>query len=298
MIHKLISIVRRTGRLVIERPRAALWTLFAMTAALVVVGIAALTAANVERWADARHGSGGSMVVYLGEGVDDAHATALVGELRTLPGVQRAELVSAAASAERLTEALGADAALLDGVDVARMPASVEIELAPGVRDVVALSPTVRALREAPGVADVVAADPSEDKIASALHGLRAIIWTGAAVLAGLALLGVLAALRIRLERPAHEIRVLSLLGAPSGFIALPSALAGALHGIAAAIIAALAIAGGLHLYGDTLVGALHGALGDVDLVAPSLLAIIAFVAAGGMLGVLGGGLAGVARAR
>jgi cell division transport system permease protein len=298
VIHRLLSAVRRTGRLVIERPRAALWTLFAMTAALVVVGVATLVAANVERWADARNGSGGSMVVYLGEGVDDARATALVGELRLLPGVSRAELVSAAASADRLTRALGADAALLDGVDLARMPASVEVELAPGVRDVVALSPTVRALREAPGVADVVAADPSEDKIASALHGLRAIVWTGAALLAGLALLGVLAALRIRLERPARETRVFELLGAHGGFIAFPSALAGALHGIVAALLAVLAIAGGLHLYSDTLTGALHEALGSVELVVPSLLAIVLFILTGGMLGVLGGGLAGVARAR
>src|SRR6185436_8763042 len=128
---------------------------------------------------------------------------ALVGELRGLRGVERAELVSPAESARRLVRALGSDPALLDGVDPASLPASVEVTLAPGVREVVAMSPTVRALRGAPGVAEVVVepgrddggdgGDGGGDRVAGALGTARGAAWTAAALLAGLALLIVLA---------------------------------------------------------------------------------------------------------
>lgn len=293
MIAPVVAALRRTAGIAARRPSTALWTLAALACALFVVGIAAITAATVDRWAAAHPGSGGAMVVYLGDGVDEARAQALVGELRGLRGVERAELVPAAESARRLTRALGSEPALLDGVDLASLPASVEVTLAPGVRDVAALSPTVRALRAAPGVADIAIehgdGDDREDRIAGALHTARTVAWTGAAVFAALALIIVLAAVRVRLDRPARETAVLELLGAPPGFIAIPTALAGALLGVIAAVIAALAL--------GLVVHQTAGTLGSVELVTPSVGALFALIGLGGGVGGLGGGLAGVARA-
>jgi len=293
VIYPVISALRRTARLATRRPRVALWTLLALSCALFVIGIAAIAAATIDRWADAHPGSGGNMVVYLGEGVEDARATALVVELRGLRGVERVELVSAAESANRLVRALGSDPALLDGVDVASLPASVEVKLAPGVRDVIAMSPTVRALREAPGVAEVVVEggeDAGGDRLAEALHTARGFAWTCAAVFAGLALIIVLAAIRVGLERSVKEAAVLQLLGAPPGFVALPSALAGAVLGAVAAIVAAVALGVVLHDPGTQL--------GTIELASPPAVAIAALVALGGLVGLVGGGLAGVARAQ
>ena len=56
---------------------------------------------------------------------------------------EHAELVPAAESAKRLQSALGADSALLDGVELGSLPPTVEVALQPGMRDVIALSPTV-----------------------------------------------------------------------------------------------------------------------------------------------------------
>jgi cell division protein FtsX len=293
VIAPVIAALRRTARITARRPSTALWTLAALSCALFVVGIAAITAATVDRWAAAHPGSGGAMVVYLGEGVDDARAHALVGELRGLRGVERAELVPATESAARLTRALGADAALLDGVDPTTLPASVEVTLAPGVRDVAALSPTVRALRGAPGVADVVIAnggsDGSTERIAGALQTARTVAWTGAAVFAALALVIVLAAVRVRLDRSPREAAVLALLGAPPGFIAIPTALAGALQGAVAALVAALAL--GLVVHG------LDASVSAVELVSPSAGALALLVGLGSAVGLVGGGLAGISRA-
>ena len=286
MIPRIGSALRRTARIVVERPRATLWTLVALTCALFAVGVAALAADNVDRWTTAPRGDA-SMVVYLGEGVDAAHAGALADELGKLPGVERAELVPAAESAKRLQQALGADSALLDGVDVASLPASVEVTLAPGVRDVIAMSPTVRALRGMPGVDDVVVENGGTDRVAGTLAAVRVIGWAGAALLSALALVVVLAAVRVRLDRSKQELAVLDLLGASAAFTIVPTALAGAVQGAVAAALAAVALWIGIALYGD----AFAHALGSIDLPAADQLAL--FVGLGAALGLVGGGLAG-----
>ena len=367
MIHPALSALRRSLALATRRERAAPWTLLALSCTLFIVAIAVIAAASIDRFAAAHPGRGSNMVVYLGDGVDEARAQALVGELRGLRGVEgaelvspaesgrrlvralgpdpalldgvdpaglpasvevklspgvrdvvamsptvralrgvdRAELVSAEESARRLARALGSDPALLDGVDVASLPASVEVTLAPGVRDVVAMSPTVRALRGAPGIARVVV-DPAEestsltadsggveDRLAQDLHAAPAVAWTGAALLAALALIIMLATVRLGFARSPKEAAVLRLLGAAPGFIAIPSAIAGALQGAIAAVIAAGALVIVLHV---VLAG--PGAqLGAIAVVSPPAAALAGLVALGALVGFVGGGLAGVARA-
>lgn len=286
MIVQLGSALRRAARMAVARPRTALWALLALTCALAAIGIAALAASNVEYWTAAPARGGASMVVYLGEGVDDARAQTLTTELAKLPGVERAELVPAAETARRLQAALGMPTerdSLLDGVDLASLPASVEVTLAPGVRDVIAMSPIVSALHGTPGVDDVVVADDGPDRVAGTLGTVRVVAWGAAAVLAGLALIVVLATTRVRLDRDPQENRVLALLGASAAFTIVPTALAGAVHGIVAALLAAAGIGIALAMYGDHVVG-------------PAIAQLALFVALGAALGSIGGGLAGASR--
>ncbi|HEU0032705.1 MAG TPA: permease-like cell division protein FtsX [Kofleriaceae bacterium] len=293
---RIASALRRAGQIAVERPRAALWTTLALTCALFAVGVAAVAATSVDRWTTDRAGSTASMVVYLGEGVDDARAQQLVHELAALRGVERAELVPPQESARRLVQALGSDAQLLEGVDVSALPGSVEVTLAPGVRDVIALSPTVHALRGKPGVADIVVEDPDDDRIAGALHAVRAIAWAAAALFAGLALITVIAAIRVRLDRDRRELAVVELLGGGPTFVVVPTACAGALQGLAAALLAVVVLALALHLYAADLTAALASTLGPVELAVPGGLALAGFVAAGALLGLVGGALAGASR--
>jgi cell division protein FtsX len=293
---RIASALRRTARIAVERPRAALWTMLALTAALFAVGVAGLTALHVEAWTRAPR-LGASMVVYLGDGIEEANAQSLAAELAKLPGVERAELVTAADSAARLQQALGADSQLLEGVELASLPASVEVTLAPGVRDVIAMSPTVRALRGTPGVDDVIVEDAGADKVAGTLGTVRLVAWTGAALLAGLALIIVLAFIRVRLDRAERELSVMHLLGAAPSYIIVPTALAGALQGAAAAVFAMLALVAGISVYGDGIAQALHGALGSVEIALPATSLLVLFVALGAGIGLVGGGLAGASRA-
>lgn len=292
----IASALRRTARIAVDRPRAALWTMLALTAALFAVGLAGLTAIHVERWTRAPQ-LGASMVVYLGDGVDEASARALTAELAKLPGVEHAELVAAAESAARLEQALGADSALLEGIDPDSLPASVEVTLAPGVRDVIAMSPTVRALRGAAGVDDIVVEDAGAERIAGTLRTVRLVAWTGAALLGGLALIIVLAFIRVRLDRDERELTVMHMLGASPSFVVMPTALAGALQGALAALLAAIALAASISLYGDSIAHALHGALGNVEVATPGLAMLAQFVALGAGIGFVAGALAGASRA-
>ncbi len=288
--------LRRTGRIAVERPRATLWTTLALTCALLAVAIAAVAAQSVDQWAEERPGSRATMVVYLGEGIGDARASQLTRELAGLPGVETAVLVPPAESARRLVQSLGSDAALLEGVDVAALPGSVEVTLAPGVGEVVAMSPTVRALRGSPAVTDVIVENTNDDRISGALVTVREIAWSAAVLFAGLALITVVAAIRVRLDRGRQELAVAELLGAGPGFFVLPTALAGAAQGVAAAMLAALALAIGLHCYGPSITSSLTGSLGAVEVATPGLAMVAMFVAAGAMLGLVGGGLAGASR--
>lgn len=283
---RIASSLRRSGRIAFERPRAALWTLLALTCALFVVAVAGLAATSIDRWAEARPASSAGLVVYLGDGVTAARADQLAGELRGLAGVERVEVVTGAESARRLIRALGSDAALLAGIDPASLPASVEVALAPGVRDVVAISPTLRALRGAAGVADIVVEDRGEDRITGSLGTVRALAWGGAALFGGLALIVVIAAIRVALDRGRREHEVARLLGAGPGYLVIPTALAGALAGILAALLATVALGAGLQLYTDAISGVAIPSLGELAL----------FVGIGGALGLLGGGLAGASR--
>ncbi|MDX2090296.1 MAG: permease-like cell division protein FtsX [Kofleriaceae bacterium] len=289
------SVLRRTARVALERPRAALWTLLALTCALVAVGVAAIAADNVDRWAS-HPGSSASMVVYLGEGIDDARAQGLVAELRELAGVEHAELVGPEESARRLQLALGGDATLLEGVDIATLPSSVEVTLAPGVRDVVTISPTVRALRGAPGVEDVIVESGGNERLLGALYAIRYGAWGGAALFAGLALIIVLAAIRVRLDRSRDELAVAHLLGAGPSFLVIPTALAGAMQGALAALCATGVLWAGISAYGVSIAARLSASLGAVALAVPSAIHVVLFVAVGAGLGLVGGALAGASR--
>jgi cell division protein FtsX len=287
-----VSVRNALGRTfaLLGNPTRTAWTLVAIVCALTVAAIALVVVDNLDGWTTPPRTGGGSMVVYLGEGVSDANAKILLGQLSHVAGVERAELVAPADAAKRLERALGADAALLDGVDLASLPPTVEVTLSPGVRDVISMSPLLHALRGTPGVDDVIVEDGSEPRHSFA--GMRTFLISGAALLAGLALVVMLAAIRVRLERDRQDHAVLHLLGANPSFSAVPAALAGALLGLCASLAASVLVWVGVSSFGDELASTLS--VQSVSL--PALGAIAMFVAISAGVGLVAGGLAGVAR--
>lgn len=303
MFHRLQWLARRTARIAGAEPRATLWTLVVLTASLLAVGVAAVAAQNVARWsADAARAQrgGASMVVYLADATGDDQARGIVAQLQDMAGVERAELIGSAETAHRLEQALGADrTALMAGLDTRGLPASIEVTLAPGVREVVALSPAVKTLKATPGVEDVVVEENAEPaRVASgALATIRAVAWAAAGLFGGLALLVVLAATRVRLDRSRKEREVAYLLGAEPSFFVLPTALAGALYAACAACLAGALVKLGIGMYGDDLAGSLATTVGAVELAFPAVADVAIFVGVAAALGLVGGALAGAGAA-
>ena len=126
---------------------------------------------------------------------------------------------------------------------------------------------------------------------------MRAALYAGGALLMGLALIILVGALRVRLDRGSKEPMVLRLLGASSTFLAIPTSIAGALLAMWSALLAALAITGTLAWQRDAVIEALAPTLGRIELAPLTGVVLVLFVLAAGLLGAIAGALAGVARA-
>jgi cell division protein FtsX len=295
-VARVASALRRTGRLLVRRPRLAAWTMLGVIAAAVVFGAALLVARNLDRWAGAWRG-GATMVVYLESAATPEHGAVIAAELGAIPGVVRAEYVPSDEAARRLRAALGADDSLLAGIEPGALPASVELVLEPGARDVVAASPLFASLRGADAVDSVDLVGEWDDRLGALLGGLRTGAWSLAAVFGVLALIAVAATLRLRLAGRSDETRVARLLGAGPAFLLGPAVLAGAVFGALGAALA-LPVLYLLHAeLGPAITAAVTRAIGTADLAFLSASGAATIVLAGCAVGVLGGLLAAPADA-
>lgn len=280
MKRRYFSLFQRTAHIALDRPQVTLWTFIAVTCTFAMFGAAFAVRGSAEQVRATAQGRGGSMVIYLSDGVGEPAGRQLAAQLAGVPGVERAELVTATESANRLAQALSADAALVEGIDLESLPASIEATLAPGVRDVIAMSPTLQALRDTPGVADVIV-EAGERGAARAGGAGPTAMGMPATLALVIAMAIAVAVLRIWLERDADVHRVFDLLGASASFAAAPSILAGALLGIAAAFCAAIAVSVGIAGCDGALASWTAGGF---------------FLAMGAAAGIAAGALTGVSR--
>ena len=285
----VISVVTRGVRTLTRRPMASLWAALAVAAALVGVASIDLAARHVNAWSrDLR--AQASMVVYLDEGATTERAAEVAGALRGVDGVEAAEVVSSADAADRLRAALGAHDALLEGVDPASLPLSIEVTLAPGMADVIGASPLVAELRAAGAVEDVEVTRDYTAPLGDALARLEQLAWALFAIIGLAAALIVAAAVRLRLADASNERAALAWLGASSWFVRAPALVAGAVLGMVGAGVALVAAAGLVQVFRVDVAPVLGGATE----VTTWPVARAAMLVGGGMvLGVIGGALGG-----
>jgi len=291
---RLAHLGRRLLRALSHQPRRVAWAIGAVAASLLAFALVDLAARNVDAWTGTWTGEA-SMVVYLDEGVADERARALADELAAIGGVRDVEYVPASEAARRLRAALGTHSDLIAGVEDTALPASLEIVLDPGVRDVAAVSPIVDRLRATAGVEDVELVGEWVEQAGAVLAAMRTAAWALLGLLGGLAIWIVATTARLRVVGVAEEARIAELLGAPAGFVRWPHVVAGALHG---AIGGAIAVLGLRAVYGaiaSDVVAALAGALGEVRVSFLPAAEVALVIALGAGLG-LAGSLLGTGR--
>lgn len=287
MITSLASVVTRGMRSLARRPMASLWAALAVAAALVGVAAIDLAARHVDAWShDLR--AQASMVVYLDEDATDARAAEVAAALRGVDGVEAAEVVSSADAADRLRAALGGHDELLEGVEPASLPLSIEVTLAPGMADVIGGSPLVAQLRAAGAVEDVEVTRDYTAPLGEALARLEQLAWALFAIIGLAAALIVAAAVRLRLADSAPERAALAWLGASGWFVRAPALVAGTVLGALGAGLALLAAAGLVHVFRVDVAPALGG---RTEVATWPLARAALLVGGGAALGLVGGAL-------
>ena len=287
-----MALLRRTMAMLGEQRRLTLWTVL-VSAALITVALLAHLGTNAfAQWQRSYH-RGASMVVYLQPAVDQAAATKLAAELTAIEGVERAEYVSPQESESRLRRALSGSEQLLDGIEPSTMPASIELVLEPGIRDVIEVSAPFRALRASGRFEDVEVSGEWTDQTSTTLDIIGLIARTIKYGFVAIAALVVLFAARLRWERGASLLAVARLLGAGPGYTRMPAALASLIVSASAAAFA-VALTWLLHHQFATAVSARMASsmMGLTIAPLPGQQALITIAISAG-LGLLGGLLAG-----
>lgn len=246
-----------------RRPLPTLLAIGAIGVSLVLFGLVVLALQNLGRVA-APWGEGVQMVVYLDADASPERARAIAQVLGKVDAVERVDYVAPDEALARLRTSLGPRGGLLDGVETGYLPASLELTLAPGVREVAEASPLVAKLRATPGVEEVEFLGDWVAKVA-ALHRALRLIALGLALAVALACVYVVAGtITLGVVARKDEIEVLELVGATDRFVRWPLVVEGALQGLFGAGLALLLLLITYRLGAPMIEGALAGALGEL----------------------------------
>lgn len=273
-----------------RNPLIQLASVSAVSVTLLLVGIAAVGALNLDRLAQ-HWGAGRQLTIYLRSETPASRVEALERLLRERREVARVQVVSSAEAHRRLKASLGEQSQLLEGVSAGLLPPSLEVRLAQPM-DNKALAPLLALLRSSPGVEDV----EYLGRWAERLGGIVALARDGSLVIALIVALACLyvVAMTIRLGVFARrdEIAIQKLVGATSGFVRTPFLIEGLLQGVVGAALALTALYALFVWAAPTIEGALGAVLSQLQLafLAPTQLAI--GVLGGGLLGLAGSGVA------
>jgi cell division transport system permease protein len=268
-------------------PFPSLVSVATIAVSLFLIGTFALLLSNMSGLLE-RFGRELRLTAYVAAGLPPEAERSLLARVRRIPGVERAEWVSREQALERFRERLGGESALLDGLEENPLPASVEVELAPGGRDAEGLARVAEALGALQGIEEVARGHAWVEGYARALSLLRAGAAVLGAVLGLAALVIVTNTIRLAVYARRDEIEILMLVGATRTFAAVPFLLEGLLLGTLGGLLALGLLALAFAAFGGALEGALVFLLGHST---PRFLdgaGCLRLVAAGAVLGLIG----------
>jgi cell division transport system permease protein len=191
-----------------------------------------------------------------------------------------------------LKRVLGKDAAVADLLSQNPLPASLEITPTEGGATLEGARALVSRLATLPETEEVGGGVEWMDHFA---HGQR-LLWLVAlgvgAVLAGAAILTVATATALVLHARRDEMEIMRLVGAPEHVVRLPLLLQGMMQGLIGAVLAIWVLIGGYAIIGPHIEPLVTETLGVTHLAFLQPLNVLSLMAAGTLLGGLGGWLA------
>lgn len=232
------------------------------------------------------------IVVYLKREPPPAAAAALVERVRRMPGVAGVRYVGKSEALGTLRHVLGKDAGVADLLPQNPLPASLEV------------TPTAEgATREgARSLVTRLSALPETDEVGGGVDWIdrfaqgQRLLWLFGlgvgAVLAGAAILTVATATALVLHARRDEMEIMRLVGAPEHVVRLPLLMQGMMQGLIGAVLAVWVLVGCYAVLGPRVEPLVTETLGIPRLGFLRPLDVVALMAAGTLLGGLGGWLA------
>jgi cell division transport system permease protein len=208
---------------------------------LLVLAIISLLALNLQHLASVLD-SKVEVVAYLQPSASTLPETEIVQEIRSLPGVRAAQLVTKTQALQQLKSEMGlAQSVVTDVLRHNPLPDAVDVSVA-SPQQVAGVAARLRALR---GVQSVNDQQAVVDRLVSFTRALRVVGLFLVAALALATLVVVGNTVRVAVYARRDEIAVMKLVGATNAFIRLPFFVEGALLGVAGAVFSGAAVCWG-----------------------------------------------------
>ncbi|MBN2809724.1 MAG: ABC transporter permease [Deltaproteobacteria bacterium] len=233
----LFPLFKLTGNNIRRHPVINLISILIITISLLLLILYFLGYSNAARLVSAWR-TDLRIVVYLDEKIDEERMASLQNYCRELDEVVRFIYISRDQALKNFKVTLGDDANFLEGLPDNPLPASLELFLDEKVVDVEAVERLARQLRRQVGVDEVVYGSSWLRQLFSLLKTVKYFGFLFAAFLSGVTVFVVASTIRLSLFARRETIRVLHLVGATPGFIALPYLFEGVFQGSAASFLA------------------------------------------------------------
>lgn len=278
-----------TGRLA-RSPLSTAFTVLVIAIALTLPSALGLAIVSV-RDATGDFASAVDVSVYFKQDVPLEKARQLAGTLRDRSGVATVQLISAEEALASFRERSGFGEAL-DALGRNPLPHALEVRPEAGATDPARMESLREFIAAWPEV-ELVQVDNDWVRRLNAILALLRGIVTGAAVLLGVGVLAIIGnTVRLEIYNRRAEIEVTKLVGGSNAFVRRPFLYTGLLYGLGGGVLAVLLVSVGLALL-NAPVARLAGSYGSsFRLLTPGLREIGMLVGTGGLLGLLGAGLA------
>ena len=260
-----------------------------ITISIILLGLFLLLSVNINTWVQA-WGDSLSMSVYLDDGINQKTKNRVREVLIRLPGAEFIGYISKEKAMEQLTDILGTQAGLLDGLKSNPLPASFEIVFRDKKRRPPAPQKIKDTLEEIEGVEEV----QYSEQWVKRFEGILSIMKLAGFFIGGLVCIAVLFiitnTIKLNIYSRREEIEIFKLVGATDWFIKIPFLIEGALQGFLSGLSAILILFLGYSTFSFKTVRLFD--LPVLDMVfLPGMYAVF-LISLGLILGLLGGFIA------
>jgi cell division transport system permease protein len=235
--YKWLLFVRTAIRGIVSSPMTSGIAVVTIGVTLVLVGAFALLLQNMEDLLG-QFGDDLRVTAYLESEVSGEALRALKDRVLAIPGVEDVEALSQDEALERFRASVGSGSALLDGLDINPLPASLEISLSDDRRSAEGMEAVAKAIE---GLAGVESLSSGRDWVEGYLRAVALVrgVGVGLGMILALATLLIVAnTIRLGVFARRDELEILSLVGASRPFVNTPFLLEGVVQGAAGGAIA------------------------------------------------------------